>query len=222
MLHYPSVLDEFQTLSLLEQGKSIARYGDGELKLCRGASAKAQDYNFDISERLKQILQSDGKECVVGIPRIGHLSEVAAEKHGFWSQYQPQTQYYNYQTIYGSSFITRPDSVPAINTQSYFARVKALWNDRKVILVNGDNKRFDKNPTILDNAAGWTRWEVPAQNAWSEYEGILRWAKTVSKDVLFILCVGPTATVLAYDLCAAGYQALDLGHLGMFYARLFE
>ena len=29
--------------------------------------------------------------------------------------------------------------------------------------------------------------------------------------------LGPTATVLAYDLCSARYQALDIGHLDVEY-----
>ena len=33
------------------------------------------------------------------------------------------------------------------------------------------------------------------------------------KDSLFALALGPTATVLAYDLSLQGYQALDLGHI---------
>lgn len=32
-----------------------------------------------------------------------------------------------------------------------------------------------------------------------------------------IVVLGPTATVLAYDLAKAGYQALDIGHLGKAY-----
>ena len=32
-----------------------------------------------------------------------------------------------------------------------------------------------------------------------------------------IVVLGPTATILAYDLAKAGYQALDIGHLGKAY-----
>jgi len=31
------------------------------------------------------------------------------------------------------------------------------------------------------------------------------------------MALGPTATVLAYDLCKAGYRALDIGHLDICY-----
>ena len=42
-------------------------------------------------------------------------------------------------------------------------------------------------------------------------------AKAQPKDRLMIVVLGPTATVLAYDLAKAGYQALDIGHLGKAY-----
>jgi hypothetical protein len=34
-----------------------------------------------------------------------------------------------------------------------------------------------------------------------------------------LLCLGPTATVMAVDLCARGIHAVDLGHLGLFYKK---
>jgi hypothetical protein len=32
-------------------------------------------------------------------------------------------------------------------------------------------------------------------------------------DKLILIALGPTATVLAYDLAKKGYQAIDIGHL---------
>ena len=42
-------------------------------------------------------------------------------------------------------------------------------------------------------------------------------AKKVSKDKLIFLALGPTATVLAYDLYKLGYQAIDIGHVDIEY-----
>ena len=35
--------------------------------------------------------------------------------------------------------------------------------------------------------------------------------------MLFLIALGPTATVLAYDLFKAGYQAIDIGHVDVEY-----
>ena len=38
-----------------------------------------------------------------------------------------------------------------------------------------------------------------------------------SKEYVVLIALGPTATVLAYDLNAKGYQALDIGHIDIEY-----
>ena len=37
------------------------------------------------------------------------------------------------------------------------------------------------------------------------------------EEVLFLIALGPTATVLAYDLTKYGYQAIDIGHFDIEY-----
>lgn len=214
---YPLVLGEWDTLEQLEQGRSIARYGDGELKLCFNRSAKAQIKNPEIEARLVEILNSDGP-CLVGIPNIADLSYQIPQKKIFWAQYRQKhyTSLYNFKKIYGSSFITRPDSAPSINTQAYFDRMKNIWAGRDVILINGTNKAFDKDLSILDNCR-YERWTYPNTDAWGVFPELVSRCLKESKEKLFIVSLGPTATVLAHDLAQAGYQALDLGHLGMFY-----
>ena len=49
------------------------------------------------------------------------------------------------------------------------------------------------------------------------YDKILECCKDQAKDKLFLLALGPTATVLAYDLCKIGYQAVDIGHIDLEY-----
>lgn len=39
----------------------------------------------------------------------------------------------------------------------------------------------------------------------------------MSKDKLMIIALGPTASILAYDLSLIGYQAIDSGHLDIEY-----
>ena len=48
-MKYPHVLGELDTLRLVSGGRSLARYGDGEFNLCRGARANSRvssPYNF--------------------------------------------------------------------------------------------------------------------------------------------------------------------------------
>ena len=60
--------------------------------------------------------------------------------------------------------------------------------------------------------------KVYTENHWSgrkchAYMTKIRiFARIKRKINYFLLALGPTATVLAYDLCKMGYQAVDIGH----------
>ena len=127
-LDYPIVLGEHETVAMLAQGRSIARYGDGELKLCRGSAACAQGADKALGERLREILIS-GSNCLIGIPNIQNMSHLDADKRKFWTPYLTQTylRFYDFHKTYGSAFITRPDSAPCIWTDDYFESLKRLW-----------------------------------------------------------------------------------------------
>lgn len=57
----------------------------------------------------------------------------------------------------------------------------------------------------------------PAENAFEKYDEIMKEALKVPKDKLILLALGPTATVLAYDLYKAGYRVIDIGHIDIEY-----
>ena len=70
---------------------------------------------------------------------------------------------------------------------------------------------------IRDSAKSVNYIYGPKAHAFRDYDRLLAEAKAQPKDRLMIVVLGPTATVLAYDLAKAGYQALDIGHLGKAY-----
>ena len=67
---------------------------------------------------------------------------------------------------------------------------------------------------LLDGAKSISRiLFCPVKNAFKKYDQILSAFDEVDSDVLILAALGPTATVLAYDLCKKGYQAVDFGHI---------
>ena len=70
---------------------------------------------------------------------------------------------------------------------------------------------------MFDGAKSIQRIICPSRDAFSKYEEIKNACLGHSKRKLFILALGPTATVLAYDLAKEGYRALDVGHLDIEY-----
>lgn len=216
-MNYPNVLDEYSTLAAVLAGRSIARYGDGEFKHAIDGCNKSQSHDDALSRRMRQILRDSG-ECLVGIPNIHGCAarNTNLDKVEFWLK-QRRFASLLIEREYVSSFITRPDSAPWIDTDAYWAQVESLWVDQEVTLVRGSGKSLTADDLV--GAASVTEIQPrPAangkqQHAWQQYEELLERIGTPRRA---LICLGPTATVMAVDLCAMGVHAIDLGHIGMF------
>lgn len=200
---YPRTLTEFETLSLVLDGCSLARYGDGEFNLALGGRAKCQAPDPALMLRLVEILADSG-ECLVGIPNI----QSQTPKAKFWSKYASFPLLGS--QVYGSAFVTRPDSAPWIDRPEFWDALESLWMGRKVTLVCGSDRSLRAADLV---GADVTEILAPRENAFSGYHAML---EQIGTPELALLCLGPTATVLAVDLCAIGVHAVDLGHIGVF------
>jgi hypothetical protein len=201
------VLGESDTLDRILAGASIARYGDGEFKIAaHNAGIKSQPADAKLSERLQRILIDSGS-CMVGIPNI-HSATPKAE---FWGRHMQFCSLLDDTRRYVSSFITRPDSAPWIDEPSYWDRLESLWIGQDVTLVTGSKKSLKAEDLI--GAGTVTEIAAPAQGAWFQYDALM---KRIGRPKRAIICLGPTATVMAVDLCARGVHAIDLGHVALF------
>jgi hypothetical protein len=200
------ILGEAETLDAC-QSFGIARFGDGELRLATGGAAISQKADPKLARELQDILVN---YCglIVGIPNFD-----ATPNKTTWEKYRtrPFGGFYC-QELYGSAFITRPDNAPWIDTPEYWAAVRALWKGKDVALVVGDTKSL--TPGMLTGAASVRVVNAPRQNAYDDVDGL----EYALRDWhgLVVMCLGPTATVLAARLARHGVHALDLGHIGMF------
>lgn len=206
MKSYPSVVGESATLDLVLAGRSLARYGDGELKMAsHNCGIKSQVGDLRLSARLRQILHDSG-DCLVGIPNI--RSDTPKAEH--WGKFMRYCALLA-DRAYVSSFVTRPDSAPWINVDDYWGRLESLWVGQDVTLVRGSGKSLVAEDLVGANMV--TEIVAPRQHAWAEYESLL---ERIGTPARVLICLGPSATVMASDLCAKGVQGIDLGHVGMF------
>lgn len=206
MLSYPQVLGEVETMKLVVSGRSIARYGDGEFKMAsHNAGIKSQSSDPKLSARLREILHEPG-ECLVGVPNI----RSDTPKADVWGKHMRYSRLLTHRP-YVSSFISRPDSAPWINTPSYWALLESLWVDQDVTVVRGSSKSLA--PDDMIGAGEITDILCRKQHAWQDYDEI---AERVGTPKRALICLGPTATVLAVDLCKRGVHAIDLGHVAIF------
>ena len=75
----------------------------------------------------------------------------------------------------------------------------------------GKNSHFFFEEELFHNIAQHEFIYAPGKNAFAKYDDILGAIKQYDTSWLIMISLGPTATLLAYDLSKAGYQAIDLG-----------
>ncbi len=222
----PKVMERNQALEiLLNSQKSLARFGDGEFNLIFGNNLPFQNYSKELADRLKYILQTDDESVMTGIPNnFGNLDHYRDDAVDFWRKYH----YRNRQNIYtllnfNKQYYDAEISRPYISANDrsycgeYFKKFKQLWENKDIVFVEGKASRLGYQNDLFSNAKSIKRIICPPQNAWTKYPEILAACNTLPKNTLFILALGPTATVLAYDLCKSEYRALDLGHIDIEY-----
>lgn len=211
--HYPGVVDEFETLRLVvDEEKSIARFGDGEFNLVMGGNCISQKNVPNITMELKNVLRSKDPNLLVGIPRLDERSP----KNVNWRKLCMRYGKYLVKKTYYSAFITRPDSAPWIATDEYYAKVEDLWRDQDVTAVYGSVRSLFIGHKGMMSARSVIRVDTPYDNAYVDIHRIMADVERAKNKRVLLMC-GPTATCLAARLSLKGFHAVDLGHLGMWW-----
>lgn len=225
-LWYPQIMSVKDTISeIVERGKSIARFGDGEFGIMCGVQRwRFQGKNEKLAARLKEVLQSQQDHIIIGlIDFYGDLGAVWGDKaaNGARMYLTPEVRKQHYalldpHRIYGNTSISRNESWENVKNQ------KRIWEGRDCVFVEGFQTRMGVGNDLFDNARSIVRILCPAENAFDRYEEIYNEAVKQPMDRLFLIALGPTASVLAYDLAMRGYQAIDLGHADLSYEWLLR
>lgn len=217
-----SVLSIDQSLDyLLEKGASVVRFGDGEMDLIAGRSIPYQEYNSALSIRLREIMAMESSErlmvCLSDV--FTGIERYSIDAQNFWKAHL-QHHLADYLEIcqaswYGSTFISRPyiDLEDKMPSAGYFAKLKELWQDKDLLIVEGETSRSGVGNDLFDGAKSIQRIICPSRNAFSKLEAIKQAVREYADNRLILTMLGPTAKVLVYDLVQEGYRALDIGHI---------
>ncbi|WP_394165739.1 GT-D fold domain-containing glycosyltransferase [Neptunomonas phycophila] len=221
---YPAVWSEEETIQhLLENKSSICRFGDGELKLMVGEKHKSfQDVNHSLNSRLIEVLNSNVPNILVAIHPVRDFDSLGR----IWQKFiirigSPVLNLLDSNRSYPSMGVFRglPKNTKE-NLVNRILKIKKLWEGRKILLVVGENSRFTFEEELFNNVESVDYVYAPAKNAFEVYDEIVNKVKQYNKDEYLILIVlGPTATVMAYDLALDGYQAIDFGQMPGTYKR---
>ncbi|MBR6979893.1 MAG: SP_1767 family glycosyltransferase [Prevotella sp.] len=210
---------------ILDHHCSVSRYGDGELKIILGMGTWFQDAHPLLQKRLKSILSSSASNHIVCIPNIfSDLGQYTLHDREYWKEHLSHTRKIWYKAIdmdktYYDAFVSRcympyQDKGKA---ESYFVMWKRVWEKRDLLIIEGEKSRLGVGNDLFDNASSIKRILCPNTQAFSCYDQLLSEALKFDKSHLVLLAIGPSATLLSYDLSEHGYQAIDIGHIDIEY-----
>lgn len=224
----PQILSTKEAIDLVVSNKlSLIRFGDGEMRLMLGKGIGYQKSNKLLADRLIGVLKEHNSNILVGIPgTLTSMDNLTTESYRFWKDYMSinRRMWYkilNRNSIYCDACLTRfylrhqEKSV----CDEHFNQLRRLWQDRDIVIVEGEYSRLGVGNDCFENARTIKRILCPSENAFSSYTKILQTTQENSnKSDLIIVALGPTAKILVNDLAEDGFQALDLGHIDIEYS----
>ena len=215
---------------------SVARFGDGEFQMIEHGrnGGEASDFGVDtfqpfsqrLSDRLGEVLLVPKENLLVCIPFPMIQSKVfrGYERIYFEREWLGRKDLMKEAAashkLLGDAAFTRfyMHRKDIKDYPQYIASLKRIWDKKPVILVEGEKSRLGIGNDLFDNTSAIRRIICPATDAFSVYDEILSHIEELGrKDCLYLLALGHTATVMAYDLAGRGYHAIDLGHIDIEY-----
>jgi len=223
-----NILSPYETLNeIIYKNKSISRFGNGELKLIFGKNIKFQKKNRKLSLRLKNILKCNDKNLIIGINnslKNNYLNNLRNFAKRYWKKFSKKNQYrlleiLDIDKVYGSSQISRfyIDYKKRKGLREYIKKLKKIWDNKNIVIIEGEKSRLGIGNDLFNNTKSIQRIISKSVNAFDFYDKIYEESIKIEKNKLILIALGPTATVLAYDLNKLGYQAIDIGHVDIEY-----
>lgn len=196
---------------LLNTNKSICRFGDGELKIIYDPNYNIgfQKNNDILRNRLTSILKDKPNDNI--LVSVVYLEKpnvlIDEEKRNYILKIVNEN---NYDYKFGAANVTR--------SVKYIETFKKIWNAKDIIIIEGEYTRSGVGNDLFNNSNSVNRIICPAVNAFDRYNDIYDYIiNNISNDHLLLCSLGPTATVLSYDLSKSGYRVLDIGHIDLVY-----
>lgn len=206
---------------IIEHNSSLVRFGDGEINMLAGHSIPYQDYDEELVSTMRDIIgQESRKELVVCLPdAFTDRFKFTSWAIPFWKDHMDHYMDFYRELCsdswYGSTFVSRPyiDFEDKSQAKFQFEKLKSIWKDRDLLIVEGATSRSGVGNDLFDEANSIKRIICPSHSAFSRVHEIEDEIEKYAGGRLILCMLGPTAKVLAYHLSQKGYQVLDIGHI---------
>ena len=216
----PFMYSPIETIRELQNtNKSFVRFGDGEILLINKNSIPFQQYDKDLSEKLKQIIKNEQKDLMVGInfhyfyPQDYNpclISEISKE---IYIKEVPKYRCKLLELIDIKHKYYSSDLYIDKYKKEVFEESRKIWDSKEIVIVNCKNAIKNIEYDIYDNAKKIDYIYISNKNCYSDTNFVYNEIEKHGKDKLYILQAGPSAKVWAAELALKGFRVLDLGHL---------
>ena len=211
--------------------KSLARFGDGEFKIIFGLGIGFHRTNKLLKMKLLNVLKSNLDKLLVGINlpyREQDLNSRPALWRNYWKNFIKKYKFkianllnvkrkYYFALVFKYSIVFK--NKKKFDIPNYIKKLKTIWHKRDILIIEGLYTRSGIGNDLFNNAKSIKRILCPPKNAFNIYAKLIRKFKNLklSKNTLILISLGPVASVLSYDICKLGFQALDIGHADIEY-----
>lgn len=228
MLDVRFYTDEETVDLIINERKSLSRFGDGEFMWMVGEKLDSyQKYSDEFSNDLITSFQSKNPNLLIGIPYgifDSSKCNIYAKMH--WKiirldVYSRLKKFIEKEKIYCNASITRPyiDYRDREYSEKQFLNLKRIWEQKEIIFVEGEKTKLGIGNDLFNNAKSIKRIICPAHDAYERLTDIKQAIiKNVDKSDLILTALGPTASILASQMCDLGYQIIDIGHIDIEYS----
>lgn len=223
---------------VLSHRGSVARLGDGELRLLQYYYDKNnrpdfdsyQDYNEELGAKLADLVERTRAHSDRLLLCLPHqlINPSISNLYGelFWKREwigrKNFLSIHFFDRVYGDTnfvrfYMGRKDIK---DYPKYIELMQQIWKGKRLTIVEGRLSRLGVGNDFFDAASVVQRIICPAIDAFSRYDEILSVVQrhvSTSEDNVIVLALGPTATLLAADLSDRGHQAIDIGHVDIEY-----
>lgn len=211
---------------IVNQKKSIVRFGDGEYSCMVGAMRSSGWAGYSqcdkfVKEELAKIIRSYNHKLIIGIllnppgtlESGTYLQNLNYIEYIYYKYYRKLRNYIPLESTYASSgiFLPHHNYVKTTSTKRFYDKFDVIWNNKKVIFLYGLNGRFDPNHYAFRNVKEKLVINCDSINAHRNLDSILSEIISYSNDYLVIISAGFLAKLLVPRLVNRGFQALDVG-----------
>lgn len=228
----PKFRSDEETIRLIvEEKKSLGRFGDGEFAIAFDIPRqKFQRTDARLRDRIRQVItQTDNPNLLIGVAdNYGSLERYSASARRAIEVYMTKEVRKQHMSllspdrVYSDAYMTRAyvlfKDAFTDAPRKRFENLKKIWEGKRIIIVEGAQTRLGVGNDLFERAESVKRILAPAENSFDRYDEILlKCEECYPMADLFLLAIGPSSGVLAYDLSKQGIQAVDVGHIDMEY-----